>query len=128
MWSCWPFPSTCPPASSGIRWRSILTFCATVNQWPKVKGEPTGKYTQRRLPGGMILDLFLATPETLGVDSRVCARVAGLQSTRAAQAMHQRGYTSDGGTLRWLGKVLPTPEETDVFPLLEAPMGRTMGT
>jgi DNA polymerase/3'-5' exonuclease PolX len=27
-------------------------FCAAVCRWPKVKGEPTGKYTQRGLPGG----------------------------------------------------------------------------
>jgi DNA polymerase/3'-5' exonuclease PolX len=35
-------------------------FCAVVNQWRAIKGQPTGKYTQRRLPEGITLDLFMA--------------------------------------------------------------------
>src|SRR5262245_1970482 len=35
-------------------------FVAAVNQWPAVRGQPTGKYTQRQLPSGMTLDLFMA--------------------------------------------------------------------
>jgi len=30
-------------------------FAEVVNQWQKIKGEPTGKYTQRKLPSGMML-------------------------------------------------------------------------
>jgi DNA polymerase/3'-5' exonuclease PolX len=38
-------------------------FCAVVNQWPAVKGTPEGRYTQRRLPEGIALDLFMADVE-----------------------------------------------------------------
>ena len=37
-----------------------------VNKWEKVRGEPTGKYTQRNLPSGIKLDLFFATEENWG--------------------------------------------------------------
>jgi hypothetical protein len=42
-------------------------FCTIVKRWPKGKGEPTGKYTQRRLPGGIALDLFMVEPESWGL-------------------------------------------------------------
>jgi hypothetical protein len=41
--------------------------CAVVNQWPAVKGKPEGKYTQRRLPDGIMLDLFMADVENWGL-------------------------------------------------------------
>jgi DNA polymerase/3'-5' exonuclease PolX len=41
-------------------------FVTAVNQWEFVKGQPTGKYAQRVLPGGIKLDLFIATPENWG--------------------------------------------------------------
>src|SRR5215208_7327083 len=41
-------------------------FCASVKRWHKVKGEPTGKYTQRMLPGGMKLDIFIVEADSWG--------------------------------------------------------------
>ena len=32
-----------------------------------MKGEPTGKYTQRRLPEGLTLDLFMADANNWGL-------------------------------------------------------------
>ena len=96
-------------------------FCATVNQWPKIKGEPTGKLTRRMLPGGMKLDLFIATPENWGWSLCLYTGSKEFNQHVLLRAMHQRGYTSDGRTLRYLGKVLPTPEETDVFRVLGVP-------
>jgi DNA polymerase/3'-5' exonuclease PolX len=96
-------------------------FCTVVNQWRKVKGAPTGKYTQRVLPGGMILDLFLANPDNWGWI--LCLRTGSSDFNQQVflHAMHQQHYTSDGGTLRWRGQVLPTPEEVDVFRMLKLP-------
>ena len=96
-------------------------FCAAVNQWPKITGEPTGKLTRRTLPGGMTLDLFIATPENWGWSLCLYTGSKEFNQHVLLRAMHQRGYTSDGRTLRSLGKVLPTPEETDVFRLLGVP-------
>src|SRR3990167_7360212 len=36
-------------------------FVRLVNRWPAVKGKATGKYTQRTLPEGIALDLFMVT-------------------------------------------------------------------
>jgi DNA polymerase/3'-5' exonuclease PolX len=93
-------------------------FCAVVNQWRKVKGEPTGKYTQRILPGGIKLDLFLVEPDSWGW--QLCLRTGSTAFNRDVllKSMHQQGYESDGGALQREGQVMPTPEEVDVFRLL----------
>ncbi len=41
-------------------------FAKVVNSMEKIKGEPTGKYTQRRLQGGILLDIFIAEPGNWG--------------------------------------------------------------
>jgi DNA polymerase/3'-5' exonuclease PolX len=38
---------------------NVPEFNSIVNGWQKVKGEPTGRYTQRILPTGITLDLFI---------------------------------------------------------------------
>jgi len=39
-------------------------FAEIVNKWTKRKGEALGKYTQRILPEGVMLDLFICTDKT----------------------------------------------------------------
>lgn len=39
--------------------QAIPEFISIVNSWEKVKGEPTGRYTQRILDNGVKLDLFM---------------------------------------------------------------------
>jgi DNA polymerase/3'-5' exonuclease PolX len=56
----------------GDEWVTDPDFCAVVNQWPAIKGQPTGKYTQRWLPEGITLDLFMADAENWGSSLR-CA-------------------------------------------------------
>jgi DNA polymerase/3'-5' exonuclease PolX len=96
-------------------------FCATVRRWPKVKGEPTGRYTQRILPGGIKLDLFLVTPESWGW--QLCLRTGstGFNRDVLLRTMHQLGYESDEGLLRRNGQAIATPEEVDVFRILKLP-------
>jgi DNA polymerase/3'-5' exonuclease PolX len=94
---------------------------ATVNQWPQVKGEPTGRYTQRRLPGGIALDLFIANPDNWGWILCLRTGSSDFNQKMLLHAMHQQEYTSDQGTLQREGQAIPTPEETDVFRLLKLP-------
>ena len=42
-------------------------FVAAVNQWPKVLGERTGRYTQRLLSDNFKLDLFIADAQNWGL-------------------------------------------------------------
>jgi len=37
----------------------LIPFAVTIRQWWKIKGEPTGRYTKRRLYEGIDLDLFI---------------------------------------------------------------------
>jgi len=93
----------------------LMAFAAMVDRWEKVKGEPTGRYTQRRLPGGIMLDLFMATPENWGCIYLI--RTGGKEFS-AAVMRHAReiGFRFDGGQLLdAAGRVVPTPEEDDVF-------------
>ena len=95
-------------------------FCATVRRWPKVKGEPTGRYTQRILPGGIKLDLFLVTPESWGW--QLCLRTGSTGFNRdMLRALKRQACESDGGFIRQYGQVIPTPEEVDVFRLAKLP-------
>jgi DNA polymerase/3'-5' exonuclease PolX len=101
-------------------------FCAAVNQWPKVKGQPGGRYTQRilpasHIPGGIILDLFIATPDNWGW--QLCLRTgsAGFNQHVLLRAVRQQGYVAENGYLQRRGEVIATPEESDIFRVLRLP-------
>jgi DNA polymerase/3'-5' exonuclease PolX len=96
-------------------------FCSVVRGWRKVKGEPTGKYTQRVLPGGIALDLFLVELDSWGWQLALRTGSTGFNREVLLKVMHQQGYESDGGALQRHGQVIETPEEVDVFRLLKLP-------
>lgn len=93
---------------------TIPDFCAVVNQWQKIKGEPTGRYTQRQLPG-IRLDLFLATADNWGLIYAIRTGSAAWVRTRLAARWVARGYTSIAGILYRDGEAFDSPEEEDVF-------------
>lgn len=45
------------------RGSTLMQFVDAVNRWPRIKGSPKGKYTQREYRG-VKLDLFICTPKT----------------------------------------------------------------
>lgn len=97
-------------------------FIATVNAWEKVKGEPLGKYTQRVLPSGMTLDLFMATPENWGVIFAIRTGSAEFSHRRLAARWAQLGYKCEGGILVHRdGMRVAVREERELFDLLGIP-------
>jgi DNA polymerase/3'-5' exonuclease PolX len=40
----------------------IQEFVDTIRQWEKILGEPFGRYTKRKLPEGIMLDIFIPDP------------------------------------------------------------------
>lgn len=44
----------------------LFQYVDAINKYTKVKGDPLGKYTQRRHPSGCIIDIFICTPQTWG--------------------------------------------------------------
>jgi DNA polymerase/3'-5' exonuclease PolX len=96
-------------------------FCAVVNQWRAVKGLPTGKYTQRRLPDGINLDLFRANADNWGLQYAIRTGSADYSHYVLATGWVKAGYTSVEGQLHRLGRHIPIREEADLFTLLGLP-------
>lgn len=103
------------------RGQSLEAFADAVNQWPVVKGQPTGKYTQRLLPEGIKLDLFMCRPENWGAIFLI--RTGDWQFSKWVMGtlLPRAGYQQEGGYVRRNGLIVPTPEETDVFRLIGRP-------
>jgi DNA polymerase/3'-5' exonuclease PolX len=108
-------------------------FCtgiaAVINQWEKIKGELPCRYTQRRLPSGMKLDLFMPDPQGFGLQLAIRTGSAAWCKEVLAPAWVRAGYRLEGGILRRAdGAGVPTPDEHTLFRLIGlgwvAPMNR----
>ena len=96
----------------------ILQFIATVEQWQKIKGEATGKYTQRKLPEGINLDLFMANSNNWGLIFAMRTGSAEYSHRTLATTWVKLGYKSVEGMLTKNGVEVHVPEERDLFSLL----------
>lgn len=92
-------------------------FVNEVNKLQKVKGEPTGKYTQRILPEGTNLDLFIAAKENWGYILAIRIGPDGYSKYIASKWV-ERGYRGVDGMLTKNGKPIPVFEEKDLFLIL----------
>ena len=90
-------------------------IATVVNQWPKVKGSLPCKYTQRRLPEGIKLDLFFATKENWGMIFAIRTGSADYSHKVLARKWASLGYRSEGGHLFIDEKKLDFLEEKDLF-------------
>jgi DNA polymerase/3'-5' exonuclease PolX len=116
-------PKQVPADLFGAERQVDPAFCAVVTQWVKVKGEPTGKYTQRLLPEGLKLDLFMADADSFGLIYAVRTGSADFSHRVLATQWVKQGYKSHGGRLMRLrdGQVIPIREEAELFALLGLP-------
>lgn len=103
--------------------RELINFCQTVDKWKKVKGNPYGKYTQRDLPEGIKLDLFMVTKETWALQLAIRTGSADFSYKVLASGWSAKGYVSEGGILtRGDGTVVvKLEEEEDLFDLIGIP-------
>ena len=92
-------------------------FCALVERWPAVKGKPTGKYTQRILPDGINLDLFIAIPQNWGLILAIRTGSAEFSHHVLATGWARNGYKSVNGMLIKNNRPIFVPEERDLFKL-----------
>ena len=105
---CIPKPySTDPLFPSGI--------APIVNQWQNVKGELPCKYTQRVLPEGIKLDLFMVEPGNWGLQLAIRTGSADYSHKVLASTWAAKGYKSIGGYLYKGSKVYEVREERDLF-------------
>lgn len=96
-------------------------FAREVNSWKKIKGEPTGKYTQRLLPEGVTLDLFIAEKGNFG--NILLIRTGSKEFSKQIMgiAANKRGFRHIEGYLWKEGQRFPCLSEKDVFWLLKLP-------
>jgi DNA polymerase/3'-5' exonuclease PolX len=95
-----------------------------VNKWEKVKGEMEygkTKYTQRMLPGGIKLDLFLVEESNWGHQLAIRTGSAEYSYHVLAKGWCRQGFKSDGGYLFRDGERYEIREEKDLFRLIGVP-------
>lgn len=105
-----PKPYTTGVSESGI--------ALVVNKWVKVKGEMEfgkTKYTQRTLPAGIALDLFIADETNWGLIFAMRTGSADFSHKVLASGWVSRGFKSIGGYMTRDGEKLEVKEEVDLF-------------
>ena len=106
------------PYGIGLLESGIATV---VNKWEKVRGDMEygkTKYTQRILPSGIALDLFLAEEGNWGHILAIRTGSADYSYKVLASTWVSQGYKSEGGYLFKDGKRYGVKEEKDLFELL----------
>ena len=98
--------------------KDIKEFSKEVNKLEKVKGNPTGKYTQRILPEGIKLDLFMANIRNWGLIFAIRTGSARYSHEILACGWVKRGYKSINGILTKNGREIEVREEKDLFNLI----------
>lgn len=101
--------------------KDLEGFTQAVNSTTeKVKGEPTGRYTQRMLPEGIKLDLFIAQEGNWGNIFAMRTGSADFSHKTLAWGWNRAGYTSENGYLKnkTTGEIMQLKEEQDLFDLI----------
>lgn len=78
--------------------RPLDEFCSIINSLESVKGSPMGKYTQRILPEGIKLDLFMAEKNNFGLIAMIRTGSANY-SKEVMVELIKRGFKSYEGQL-----------------------------
>lgn len=95
-------------------------FLHTVNSWTKIRGEGTGKYTQRLLPEMMKLELNIARPENFA--NLVLIRTGDADFTQKMMIRARKlGFEQRDGLLYDGDKVVELIDESDYFRVLNLP-------
>jgi DNA polymerase/3'-5' exonuclease PolX len=94
-------------------------FAAAVEQWPGIKGSPDGRYTQRLLPCGLKLDLFMPHPDGYGLILAIRTGSEDWSHKVLATGWKRAGFHSDKGLLRREdGSVVPCRTERELFDVI----------
>ena len=101
--------------------QDLIGFSREVNKLQKIKGEPTGKYTQRKLPEGINLDLFISNRRNWGLIFAIRTGSADFSHKILACGWVRAGYKSENGILKKNGQEIEIREEKDLFDLIGIP-------
>lgn len=93
-------------------------IASVVNKWQKIKGELPCKYTQRVLPEGIKIDLFIAEEKNFGLIFAMRTGSADYSHKVLANGWVRQGFKSEGGYLFRDGELFEVREEKDLFRLI----------
>jgi DNA polymerase/3'-5' exonuclease PolX len=97
-------------------------FIDAVDRYPCLRGNPSQRYTQRRHPAGINLDLFMATPANWGMIYAIRTGPAVFSHRHLAARWCKLGYKSIGGILvHHTGRRQYIQEERQLFDILGMP-------
>ena len=101
-------------------YRPVKEFMELVDSLEKIKGQADQKYTRRKLPEGIELDLFMPNIDNWGYILLI--RTGDWEYSKSiVTQLKKRGYTCEGGYI-WQGKKqLVTKDEQTVFDLCALP-------
>jgi DNA polymerase/3'-5' exonuclease PolX len=102
-----------------IGYEPVPEFCQLVNSWQKVKGEPTGKYTQRMV-NGVKVELSITVPEAFGNITLIRTGNADF-SHMIMKRVLKLGFEQRGGHLYDGDRMIPLYEEEEYFKILNLP-------
>lgn len=97
------------------RTKPCKEYVDAVNMYTPIKGEADGKYTQRMLTQGIVLDLFTATYENWGYILAMRTGSAAFSKEVLATGWVKNGYNGHEGMLFRNGIPVPVREEIDLF-------------
>lgn len=103
------------PYEIGLLESGIATV---VNRWECVKGKLPCKYTQRILPQGIKLDLFIVEETNWGLQFAIRTGSAEYSHRLLARTWARKGYKSEGGYLIKDGIRYEIREEKDLYKML----------
>lgn len=95
-----------------------LSFSHVVDKLERIKGSAIGRYTQRKLPEGINLDLFMANERNWGLIFAIRTGSAEFSHKILASGWVKAGYKSIDGMLTKNGKQIEIREEVDLFNLI----------
>lgn len=93
-------------------------FVAIVNSLQKVKGEPRGKYTQRILPEGIKLDLFICEPGNWAPIYLIRTGDWEFSKKFMGTILPKNGYKQINGWVHKNGNPITIKEEKELFKLM----------
>ena len=94
-------------------------LATVVNQWPTVRGKLPCHYTQRMLPEGITIDLFMVHYRSFGLQQAIRTGSPDWCRTVLAPAWVRAGFNVSHGMLRRAnGSVVPVRTEPELFQLI----------
>jgi len=95
-------------------------FVRLVRDWERVKGDPLGRYTQRILPGGVVLDLFITNNADWGRQLAIRTGSAYFSTVKIASTWARKGWKGTHEGLRKKAQCHKTSSGWEVLPELRS--------